>query len=199
MLRAPDLKILSAEASKSRAAVGEMISVTVKLQNVGNIHATDVSVILCADQTSSDIRKNGCDEDNIVYRQMIEAVMPVSQSNNQELLEISLLYIVEAGSQDIVVYVDPDNDIIESEEANNYYKHKRQDGVKQPIPRPASTGSCNLLRASDHHRCYHCPGCSGGDCHMGSQDRSHERVCREEEHDDLHRRRYGVLADKPPW
>ena len=71
---------------------------------------------------SSDIRKNGCDEDNIVYRQMIEAVMPVSQSNNQELLEISLLYIVEAGSQDIVVYVDPDNDIIESEEANNYYK-----------------------------------------------------------------------------
>mgnify|MGYP005708942229 FL=1 len=53
---------------------------------------------------------------------MIEAVMPVSQSNNQELLEISLLYIVEAGSQDIVVYVDPDNDIIESEEANNYYK-----------------------------------------------------------------------------
>ena len=122
MLRAPDLKILSADASKARAAVGEMISVTVKLQNVGNIHATDVSVILCADQTSSDIRKNGCDEDNIVYRQMIEAVMPVSQSNNQELLEISLLYIVEAGSQDIVVYVDPDNDIIESEEANNYYK-----------------------------------------------------------------------------
>ena len=80
------------------------------------------------DQTSSDIRKNGCDEDNIVYRQMIEAVMPVSQSNNQELLEISLLYIVEAGSQDIVVYVDPDNDIIESEEANNYYSIKDKMG-----------------------------------------------------------------------
>ena len=27
----------------ARAAVGEMISVTVKLQNIGNIHATDVS------------------------------------------------------------------------------------------------------------------------------------------------------------
>ncbi len=120
MLRAPDLKILSAESSQSRAAVGEMISVTVKLQNIGNIHATDVSVILCADQSPSDIRRNGCDEDNIVYRQMIEAVMPVSQSSNQELLEISLLYIVEAGSQDIVVYVDPDNDIIESDETNNY-------------------------------------------------------------------------------
>jgi archaellum component FlaG (FlaF/FlaG flagellin family) len=121
MLRAPDLKILSAEAPQSRAAVGEMISVTVKLQNIGNIHATDVSVILCADQSPSDIRKNGCDEDNIVYRQLIEAVMPVSQSSNQELLEISLLYIVEAGSQDVVVYVDPDNNIIESDESNNYW------------------------------------------------------------------------------
>ncbi|DAC24316.1 MAG TPA: hypothetical protein D7H76_05045, partial [Candidatus Poseidoniales archaeon] len=109
MLRAPDLKILSAEAIQDRAAVGEMISVKVRLQNIGNIHATDVSVILCADQSPSDIRKNGCDEDNIVYRQLIEAVMPVSQSSNQELLEISLLYIVEAGSQDVVVYVDPDN------------------------------------------------------------------------------------------
>ena len=59
---------------------------------------------------------------------MIEAVMPVSQSNNQELLEISLLYIVEAGSQDIVVYVDPDNDIIESEESNNYYSIKDKMG-----------------------------------------------------------------------
>ena len=121
MLRAPDLKILSAEAPQSRAGVGEMISVTVKLQNIGNIHATDVSVILCADQSPSDIRKNGCDEDNIVYRQLIEAVMPVSQSSNQELLEISLLYIVEAGSQDVVVYVDPDNNIIESDESNNYW------------------------------------------------------------------------------
>ena len=120
MLRAPALKILSAESSQSRAAVGEMISVTVKLQNIGTIHGTDVSVILCADQSPSDIRRNGCDEDNIVYMQMIEAVMPVSQSSNQELLEISLLYIVEAGSQDIVVYVDPDNDIIESDETNNY-------------------------------------------------------------------------------
>ena len=121
MLRAPDLKILSADAPQSRAAVGEMISVTVKLQNIGNIHATDVSVILCADQSPSDIRKNGCDEDNIVYRQLIEAVMPVSQSSNQELLEISLLYIVEAGSQDVIVYVDPDNNIIESDESNNYW------------------------------------------------------------------------------
>ena len=54
--------------------------------------------------------------------------MPVSQSNNQELLEISLLYIVEAGSQDVVVYVDPDNDIIESEEANNYYSIEEKMG-----------------------------------------------------------------------
>ena len=78
-------------------------------------------MILCADQSPSDIRKNGCDEDNIVYRQFIEAVMPVSQSSNQELLEISLLYIVEAGSQDVVVYVDPENNIIESDESNNYW------------------------------------------------------------------------------
>ncbi|MED5306695.1 MAG: CARDB domain-containing protein, partial [Candidatus Thermoplasmatota archaeon] len=128
MLRAPDLKILSAEAPQSRAAVGEMISVTIQLQNIGNIHATDVSVILCAEQTPSDIRKNGCDEDNIVYRQLIEAVMPLSQSNNQELLEISLLYVVEAGSQDVVVYVDPENNIIESDESNNYWSLSKKMG-----------------------------------------------------------------------
>ena len=128
MLRAPDLKILVANATQSRAGVGEMISVTVKLQNVGNIHATDVSVILCADQSPSNIRNNGCDEDNIVYRQLIEAVMPVSQSGNQELLEISLLYIVEAGSQDVVVYVDPENDIIESDESNNYWSMSKKMG-----------------------------------------------------------------------
>ena len=128
MLRAPDLKILVANATQSRAGVGEMISVTVKLQNVGNIHATDVSVILCADQSPSNIRNNGCDEDNIVYRQLIEAVMPVAQSGNQELLEISLLYIVEAGSQDVVVYVDPENDIIESDESNNYWSMSKKMG-----------------------------------------------------------------------
>ena len=147
MLRAPDLRIVDAEASSHRASVGEMISVTVNLQNVGNIHATDISVILCSDQTPSDIRKNTCDEENIVYRQKIEAVMPATLPT--ETLEISLLYIVEAGSQDIVVYVDPDNNIIESDESNNYWVMDKKMGSNNrfldPILQAVATYSVPVI------------------------------------------------------
>lgn len=147
MLRAPDLRIVDAEASSHRASVGEMISVTVNLQNVGNIHATDISVILCSDQTPSDIRKNTCDEENIVYRQKIEAVMPATLPT--ETLEISLLYIVEAGSQDIVVYVDPDNNIIESDESNNFWVMDKKMGSNNrfldPILQAVATYSVPVI------------------------------------------------------
>ena len=104
-------------------------------------------MILCSDQTPSDIRKNTCDEENIVYRQKIEAVMPATLPT--ETLEISLLYIVEAGSQDIVVYVDPDNNIIESDESNNYWVMDKKMGSNNrfldPILQAVATYSVPVI------------------------------------------------------
>jgi len=119
-LRAPDLKILDVEATVKTGDVGEMLSVNVMVVNEGNAHATDVNIILCVDQTVSDIKKNGCDEDNVVYRQIVEAIMPVDDPT--EAPQIAMLYRVEAGRHDVVVVVDPDNVIVESNEDNNMQK-----------------------------------------------------------------------------
>ena len=87
---------------------------------MGNIHATDVGVILCADQSPSDIRKNGCDEDNIVYRRLIEAVVPVSNLVIRTLGNILAIHRRSRFSRRISVH-DPDNNIIESDESSNYW------------------------------------------------------------------------------
>ncbi|MCS5555401.1 MAG: hypothetical protein NZ778_02720, partial [Arenicellales bacterium] len=103
--------------------VGEMLSVNVRILNKGNAHATDVNIVLCVDQSPSDIKKNGCDEDNIAYRQIVEAIMPCDNPSldcqGEEPPQIALLYMVEAGSHDVVVVVDPDNVIVETDENNN--------------------------------------------------------------------------------
>ena len=96
-----------------------MLSVNVQVVNHGNAHATDVNIILCVDQTESDIKKNGCDEENIVYRQIVEAIMP---SDDEDPQPIALLYMVKAGSHDVFVVVDPDNIIVETNEDNNIQK-----------------------------------------------------------------------------
>jgi len=118
-LRAPDLRIISVDANSKTGDVGEMLSVNVQVINEGNAHATDVNIILCAGQTESDVKKNGCDEENIVYRQIVQAIMP---SNDEDPPLIALLYMVEAGSHDVVVVVDPDNVIVETNEDNNVQK-----------------------------------------------------------------------------
>jgi hypothetical protein len=97
-----------------------MLSVNVQIHNIGNIHATDVHIILCIDQTIKDIKRHGCDEENIAYRQLIEAVMPEGSSGNDEPPTLTLLYMVEAGSHDVIVVIDPDNMIVESDENNNF-------------------------------------------------------------------------------
>ena len=100
-----------------------MLSVNVQILNKGNAHATDVNIILCVDQSPSDIKKNGCDEDNIVYRQIVEAIMPCDNPQldcqGEDPPQIALLYMVEAGNHDVVVVVDPDNVIVETDENNN--------------------------------------------------------------------------------
>ena len=122
-LRAPDLEFVgNIEVSKNRASVGDMIGVNVKIRNVGNIHATDVNVILCIDQSIPSIKRNGCDEENIAYRQLVEAVMPQGPGGDEDPPTITLLYLVKAGSHDVVAVIDPDNMIVESDEDNNFQK-----------------------------------------------------------------------------
>ena len=48
--------------------------------------------------------------------------MPIGQSESDLSDPITLLYMVEAGNHDIVVVVDPDNNIVETDESNNIEK-----------------------------------------------------------------------------
>ena len=118
-LRAPDLDLYRVVAGNTEGEIGEMLSVSVYVLNRGNAHAADVNIILCKDQSPSDIKRNGCEESNIVYRQIVKAIMPIGQSTVEEANPITLLYMVEAGNHDIVVVVDPDNNIVETDESNN--------------------------------------------------------------------------------
>jgi hypothetical protein len=117
-LRAPDLQILETKVGDRNGQIGDMLSVTVSIFNDGNSHATDVNVILCVGQSVSSIKKDGCKESNVVYRQLIEAIMPTRDGDEPPL--ITLLYLVEAGTHEVVVVVDPENIIVETDERNNY-------------------------------------------------------------------------------
>jgi len=121
-LRAPDLVLERVIAPVKEAAIGEMLTINVFITNRGNAHATDVNIILCKDQSESDIKRNGCKEENIVYRQIINAIMPIGQYDTDQSDPITLLYMVEPGNHDIVVVVDPDNTIVETDENNNIEK-----------------------------------------------------------------------------
>ena len=129
-LRAPDLVLESVIAPFKEAAIGEMLSINVFITNRGNAHATDVNIILCKDQSESDIKRNGCKEENIVYRQIVNAIMPIGQSDTDQSDPITLLYMVEPGNHDIVVVVDPDNNIVETDENNNI---ERIGNMKSPL------------------------------------------------------------------
>ena len=45
--------------------------------------------------------------------------MPIGQSETDQQDPITLLYMVQAGNHEIVVVVDPDNNIVETNENNN--------------------------------------------------------------------------------
>jgi len=117
-LRAPDLQISTVDVGTRKGQIGDMLSVTVSILNDGNSHATDVNVILCVGQSVNSIKKNGCSEENVAYRQLIEAIMPTSSDDEPPL--ITLLYLVEAGTHEVVVVVDPENIIVETDEKNNF-------------------------------------------------------------------------------
>ncbi|MBO03899.1 MAG: hypothetical protein CL731_02640 [Chloroflexi bacterium] len=122
-LRAPDLEILDVSIKvadrENGRPVGEMIPVTVEIANTGNVHATDINIVLCQDETEENLRNNICSEENIAYRQVIGAIMPPDDSGTSESIPITLLFPVTAGNHDVHVIVDPGNLIIEANENNN--------------------------------------------------------------------------------
>jgi hypothetical protein len=56
--------------------------------------------------------------------------MPIGQSDTDQSDPITLLYMVEPGNHDIVVVVDPDNNIVETDENNNI---ERIGTMKSPL------------------------------------------------------------------
>ena len=123
-LRAPNLVIYEVSATKTSNEVGSTLPVRVVLQNTGNVHATNIEVVLCEfgdadDEVMDDIKKNGCPEDSIVSRQTIGALLAPDASEEAQEIELYLLYPVSAGSHDVVVVVDPSNSIVEVSESDN--------------------------------------------------------------------------------
>jgi uncharacterized membrane protein len=123
-LRAPNLVIHEVSVSETSNEVDSTIPVRVVLWNTGNVHATNIEVILCEfsdadDEVLKDIRNNGCPEDSIVMRQTVGALLAPDASEDAQEIELYLLYPVSAGSHDIVVVVDPSNNIVEVSESDN--------------------------------------------------------------------------------
>ena len=133
-LRAPDLQINVAVADKYSADVGESIPIKIEISNTGNVHATNVEVILCEyddDDMKSTIRKNDnmCDEESIVMRQVIGAIDKPDDTESQDggkVVELYMLYPVSAGSKNVYVVVDPGNNIVEASESNNILRVSKE-------------------------------------------------------------------------
>ena len=123
-LRAPNLVISEVSVSSTSNEVDNTIPVRVVLQNTGNVHATNIEVILCefdeaTEEVLDDIRDDGCPEDSVVTRQTIGALLAPDASEDAQEIELYLLYPVSAGSYDVVVVVDPMNNIVEVSERDN--------------------------------------------------------------------------------
>ena len=120
-LRAPNLRIVSARMSQETSAdVGEMIPITIEIENDGNVHATDIVVIICEDEGVDEIHEDGCEEENIAARQVIGALMSTNSAGTSTAAEIVLLYPVSAGFHSVIVVIDPDNEIVEANEFDNH-------------------------------------------------------------------------------
>ena len=132
-LRAPDLIFVGdASIGDTSKEVGEMIPVTVQIQNIGNVHATDVNIILCVGE-EDEIKETVVVRKNIVYRRVIGALMPTSPEASSEAPEITLLYPVTAGSEQVVVVIDPEKTIVESSDDNNYLDIQEDLQSENPI------------------------------------------------------------------
>ena len=119
-LRAPNLNLVEVNSpSSNEGSVGDTIPISIKITNDGNAQADNVVVIMCQDQSVKDIEENGCDEENIVFRQVIGAIREPGDDGVPLEVEITLQYPIEAGSHDVVIILDPNNEIIEKSEDDN--------------------------------------------------------------------------------
>ena len=124
-LRAPNLVLAEVSVSDDTGDVDTTIPVRVVLRNDGNTHATDIEIVLCEYSDASDtdtineIKKNGCDDESIVMRQVIGALLAPDDSEDYKEIELVLLYPVSAGSHGVYVVVDPSNEIVETQESDN--------------------------------------------------------------------------------
>ncbi|DAC39239.1 MAG TPA: hypothetical protein D7I00_06745, partial [Candidatus Poseidoniales archaeon] len=137
-LRAPDLEVKSASTDTTSADVGESIPIRVEIANTGNVHASDIEVILCeydADDMQAEIRKNNnmCDDDSIVMRQIIGALDKPDDSQDERVIELYMLYPVTAGSKNVYVVVDPGNTIVEADESDNIVRITQELGSSNPF------------------------------------------------------------------
>ena len=136
-LRAPNLEIKEIIMPPSTSAeVDSTIPIGIILQNTGNVHATDIEIVLCeyddvTDEITKEIRKNGCDEERVVMRQVVGALLAPDDTEDAKEIELYLLYPVTAGSKGVYVVVDPMNEIVESDEGDNV----------KPIPEPLESNS----------------------------------------------------------
>jgi len=126
-LRAPNLRVEDIIMPPSTSAdVDSTIPIGIILENDGNVHATDIEIVLCEyDKSSSEltkeIRDNGCDEEHVVMRQVVGALLAPDDSEDSRAVEIYLLYPVSAGSKGVYVVVDPNDEIVEASEDDNVY------------------------------------------------------------------------------
>jgi uncharacterized membrane protein len=137
-LRAPDLVVKSASTDVTSADVGESIPIRVEIANEGNVHASDIEVILCeydGDDMMAEIRKNDnmCDEESIVMRQIIGALDKPDDSQTERVIELYMLYPVTAGSKNVYVVVDPGNTIVEADEGDNIVRISQELGSSNPF------------------------------------------------------------------
>ena len=137
-LRAPNLVVSAVSVTETSNDVDKTIPVRVVLQNTGNVHATNIEIVLCefSDADSDvlkDIKKNGCPEDSIVSRQTVGALLAPDASEDAQEIELYLLYPVSAGSHDVVVVVDPSNNIVEVSESDNIFVIKEELSSESPM------------------------------------------------------------------
>ena len=125
-LRAPNLEIFDIIMPPSTSSdVDSTIPIGIILQNTGNVHATDIEIVLCEYDDANDadtmreIRDNGCEEERVVMRQVVGALLAPDDSEDAKQIELYLLYPVTAGSKGVYVVVDPNNEIVESNEEDN--------------------------------------------------------------------------------
>jgi hypothetical protein len=137
-LRAPNLEIREViMPPETSGEVDSTIPIGIILQNTGNVHATDIEIVLCEYDDANDmevvkeIRKNGCEEERVVMRQVVGALLAPDASEEAKEIELYLLYPVTAGSKGVYVVVDPMNEIVESDESDNVH----------PIPKPLESES----------------------------------------------------------